>query len=247
SYMKMLYKYPQAEFPYRRLLEENARRGRDAPEYELLDTGVFTEHRYFDVFVEYAKATHNDILVRISASNRGPDPATLHLLPTLWFRNTWAWGRDPRRPSIQEDIMHSEPGILQVQARHRSLGDYLLYCEGAEELLFTENETNTLRLYGVPNPSPQVKDAFHEYLVHGNASAVNRDMEGTKAAARYARTVGPGETWVVRLRLCRHTESARSETGGSDRGKPPFAGFDEMFDTRRREADEYYEALAPVG
>src|SRR5256714_707175 len=127
SYMKMLYKYPQAEFPYRLLLEENARRGRDAPEYELLDTGVFSEHRYFDVFVEYAKATHNDILVRISASNRGPDPATLHLLPTLWFRNTWAWGRDDRRPSMQEDIMHTEPGVLQVRAHHRSLGDYLLY------------------------------------------------------------------------------------------------------------------------
>src|SRR6266852_3285287 len=165
GYMRMLYKYPQAAFPYAQLVEENRRRGKDQPEFELLDTGVFAENRYFDVFVEYAKADVEDILIRITAVNRGPDAATLHLLPSLWFRNTWSWGRDPRRPSTR--ILAGAPGSICAELQHWMYGKRWLICAGQPEVLFTENETNSRRLNGGQILS-YVKDAFHEYLIQGD-------------------------------------------------------------------------------
>ncbi|HEV2764494.1 MAG TPA: hypothetical protein VGV38_16055, partial [Pyrinomonadaceae bacterium] len=199
SYMKFLYKYPQAEFPYARLVEENRRRGKGGPEFELLDTGVFDEDRYFDVTVEYAKASPEDILVRVSATNRGPDAAPLHLLPTLWFRNAWSWNGDERRPGLRR--LNVDEGDAEViEAHHDYYGARWLHCDGAPELLFTENETNAARLYGVPNSS-YVKDGINDYLVQGERSAVNPEQRGTKVAAHYALTIAPGETATVRLRL----------------------------------------------
>jgi hypothetical protein len=192
SYMKMLYKYPHAEYPYQELLDENNRRNRHDPEYELVDTGVFNGHRYFDVFTEYAKADVEDVLIKITVANRGPEPAELHLLPTLWFRNTWSWGRDPRRPSIKKT--NSLPGALCCEVQHWQYGKRWLLCEGSPELLFTENETNNAKLFGSRNASPYVKDAFHEYLIHGNRAAVNPALCGTKMAAHYELTLGPGES-----------------------------------------------------
>src|SRR5262249_52355952 len=159
SYMKYLYKYPQAAYPYSRLVDGNRQRGRQEPEYELLDTGIFDDDRYWDVFVEYAKTSPEDILIQITVENRGPEAATLHLQPTLWFRNTWSWGGDVARPSVRE----AGPGV--IGASHAELGERFLACEGAEKLLFTENETNTARLYQIPNRTPYVKDAFNNYLV----------------------------------------------------------------------------------
>jgi hypothetical protein len=220
SYMKMLYKYPQAAFPYGWLVEETARRGRGQSEFELVDTGIFAENRYFDVFVEYAKAAPEDILIKISATNRGPDPAPLTLLPTLWFRNSWSWEEKSARPYLQKITLNSEgqpssqrdtgttPAIL---ADHPALGRYLLFCDNTpcdgpgdgpgDGLVFTENETNFQRVYGSPNPRPYVKDAFHEYIVNGQPDAVNPAQTGTKAAAVYRKTLAPGETVTVRLRL----------------------------------------------
>ena len=187
AYMKYLYKYPQAEYPYEQLIEENRRRSRLQMEYELVDTGIFDEGRYFDVVVEYAKLDAEDILIRISISNRGPEAAPIHVLPTLWFRNTWSWGRDDRRPSIAAGVgpRHPKSRVSTLIARHWELGEYILYCSDADELLFTENETNNARLFGVPSPTPYVKDAFHAYVVHGKREAVNPAATGTKAAARY--------------------------------------------------------------
>jgi hypothetical protein len=238
SYMRMLYKYPHGEFPYRWLVEENRRRGKQDPEFELIDTGVFAGDRYWDVFVEYAKAGPDDILVRISAVNRGAEPAALHLLPTLWFRNTWSWGRDQHRPSLGAESGSAENGAPAVVARHRSLGDYRLCCEGADTLLFTENETNTQRLFGAPNATPYVKDAFHAYLVEGRHEAVNPERTGTKAAALHAHTVPAGGTVTVRARLTRVGERTR---------RSPFADFDALFAQRQREADAFYAALQPAG
>src|SRR5690242_9363719 len=195
SYMKYLYKYPQAEFPYARLVEENRWRGRGAPEFELVDTGVFDQDRYFDVVVEYAKAEIDDILIRVSVTNRGPEAAECHLLPTLWFRNTWSWEAGSPKPRL------AASGPAVIEAEHETLGARWLGCEGTPELLFTENETNFQRLYGVPNPTPYVKDGINDYVVAGRADAVNLDREGTKAAARYRLRIGPGETASVRLRL----------------------------------------------
>src|ERR1700685_3425607 len=166
SYMRMLYKYPQAEFPYTRLVEENGRRNREQPEFELLDTGVFAEDRYFDVFIEYAKADVEDILIRITAVNRGPEPATLHLLPSLWFRNTWSWGKDPRRPALCKAARLENCNYVELQ--HWQYGKRWLVCAGQPQLLFTENETNYPRLFNVQGRSPYVKDAFHEYVIHKN-------------------------------------------------------------------------------
>jgi hypothetical protein len=233
SYMRMLYRYPQAAFPYGPLLEENARRRRADPEFELLDTGVFSEDRYFDVFVEYAKAAPDDILIRISATNRGPDPAPLWLLPTLWFRNTWAWGGDTPLPGLRAEAEARH----RIVARHADLGDYALDCEGVDALLFTNNDTNLQRLYGVPNPAPYVKDAFHAYVVGGDRAAVNPRQTGTKAAALYQRTLPPGATTILRLRL-----RATPSTDGAD---TPFADFDRVFADRQQEADAFYAALAP--
>ena len=195
SYMKYLYKYPQREFPYRDLVETNRRRSREELEYELLDTGVFEDDRYFDVFVEYAKDGPDDILIRITVHNRGPEAARLRVLPTLWFRNTWSWGDDDRKPSLRA----AAPGV--IEASHHDLGEYRLICDGGPELLFTENETNTQRLWGQPGASEYVKDAFHTYLISGNGRAVNPGQAGTKAAAHYTLEVPGGGSKTVRLRL----------------------------------------------
>ena len=228
SYMKYLYKYPQREYPYGDLLETNRARTRDEFEYELLDTGVFDEDRYFDVFVEYAKAGPEDILVRISVHNRGPEAAEVHLLPTLWFRNTWSSGDGSPKPVLRE----AHGGVL---ASHPDLGDYMLSCEGARELLFTENETNAERLWGRPNATPHVKDAFHRYVIAGDRGAVNPAKTGTKAAARYLLDVPAGGCEVVQLRL----------TGGS--ATQPFGKeFEKAFQQRLADANEFYDRITPV-
>ncbi|MFP3600471.1 MGH1-like glycoside hydrolase domain-containing protein [Paraburkholderia sp. SIMBA_053] len=226
SYMKYLYKYPQKEYPYRDLVETNRKRSRTEMEYELLDTGIFDEDRYFDVFVEYAKADPEDILVRISVHNRGPDAAQIRILPTLWFRNTWSWGGDDRKPSL------TEAGSGIIRATHHELRQYWLYCDGDCEALFTENESNAQRLWGVANSSPYVKDAFHDYVV-SRADAVNPAKSGTKAAAHYAVEVPAGGSKTFRLRL----RAAQMENA--------FDGFEKVFDSRIAEADEFYERIAP--
>jgi hypothetical protein len=235
SYMKYLYKYPQAAFPYGELVAENRRRDKRSLEYELLDTGVFAENRYFDVFVEYAKAGAEEILVRISVVNHGPEAAALHLLPTLWFRNTWSWGRDPRRPRLLRGAPVRDASVVEVD--HHTYGRRWLHCAGRPALLFTENETNIQRLYGAPNPSPYVKDAINEYIVHGVKEAVNPEGLGTKVAADYPLHVGPGETVTVRLRFTDSAPAAGSGPFGSD--------FDRTFADRQREADEFYGTVIP--
>ncbi|MBI3974457.1 MAG: glucosidase [Chloroflexi bacterium] len=259
SYLRMLYKYPHGAFPYAELVEENRRRARGQPEYDVIDTGIFGEGRYFDVFVEYAKAAPDDILIRMTAVNRGPDAAALHLLPTLWYRNTWSWGRAPYRPLLRRAESCGDQDTLVVEAEHRELGTYVLACEGAAALLFAENETNLHRLFGVPNPVPYVKDAFHQYVVHGDTAAVNPAAAGTKVAAHYVRTIGPGEPATIRLRLTARAAAGRAketgETGETERAKAtgaagdewehdtPFARFDAIFAQRRKEADEFYAAV----
>jgi hypothetical protein len=231
SYLSYLYKYPQSAFPYEQLLAENRRRDRTQPEYELVDTGAFAEGRYFDVAVEYAKAAPDDLWIRVRATNRGPEPAPLRLLPTLWFRNTWSWGRDPRRPALER-----APGpVPTVEARHHALGTYRLYCGEADGLLFTENETNARRLYGVADGPRYAKDAFHDHVVGGAGDAVNPAGRGTKAAASYGRAIKAGETWTVLLRL-----AADGRVTDPDR---PLAGGDAVLARRRREADQFYAAL----
>jgi hypothetical protein len=235
SYMKMLYKYPQAAYPYDLLVQQNARRNKQQPEYELLDTGVFDDHRYFDVFVEYAKAGAEDILIRISASNRGQEKAPLHILPTLWYRNTWSWVSDGSRPVLREDI-ETRPQLPTVLVEHPLLGQYCLCCEGSPELLFTENDTNCQRLFGVPNLAPYVKDAFHACLIQNNRAAVNPQKRGTKAAVHYTFSVEGGATVTVRLRLTRRTDGDVPD---------PFATFDATLEKRQQEADEFYAAFQP--
>ena len=230
SYMKYLYKYPQAAFPYQHLVDENRRRGRDQPEYELLDTGVFDEDRYFDVFVEYAKADVEDILIKISATNRGPDPARLHLLPTVWFRNTWSWGGTEPRP----DLRHV-PGAIEMN--HSTYGSRWLYYEGSPEPLFTENETNTKRLFGVENRFLCVKDGIDDYVVQGAREAVSPEPVGTKAALHYQREIGSGQTVTLRLRF------TDADLPGVKRSA--FADFDGLFALRRSEADEFYTTIIP--
>jgi hypothetical protein len=198
SYMKYLYKYPQSEFPYAKLVEGSRRRDRNDPEYELLDTGVFNDNRYFDVFVEYAKADTEDILIKITVTNRGPVAANLRVLPTVWFRNTWSWGGRKRRPELHEVRPAPYPVI---ELNHALPGNRWLQCEGSPELLFTENETNYRRIFGVETGNPHVKDSINDYVVHGCEDAVNPQHAGTKAAAHYRLTVGAGETVVVRMRL----------------------------------------------
>ncbi len=246
SYMKYLYKYPQAPFPYFDLVDTNRRRSRHEMEYELLDTGLFDEDRYFDVFVEYAKASPEDILVQITAVNRGPEQAELHLLPTIWFRNDWAmWISDPAQKPI---LMKSQgpTGASAVMAQHFSLGTYHLYCEGNAPLLFTENETNNARLIPqYPNPTPYVKDGINDYVVQGHREAVNPEQQGTKAAAHYRQMVGPGQSMTVRVRLTSHRSS---EGQGKERkgGLGPFGpAFAETFAARKQEADEFYRAVTP--
>jgi hypothetical protein len=205
SYMKYLYKYPHAAYPYADLVETNRRRSRDEWEYELLDTGVFNDDRYFDVYVEYAKAGPEDILIRITAANRGPDAAVLHLLPTLWFRNDWsAWiaesSRAAEKPKLRQ--IEAASGTSAVSATHPLLGEFIFACEGEAPLLFTENETNHERLFpGQKNESPYVKDGINDCVVQGRQGAVNPEKRGTKVAAHYRRVVGPGQSATVRLRL----------------------------------------------
>jgi len=232
SYMKYLYKYPQAEFPYVRLVEENRRRGKDQPEFELLDTGVFDDNRYFDVFVEYAKADVEDILIRITVANRAPEAASVRLLPTIWFRNTWSWEDAGKKP----ELCQSSAGVNPVVAlEHSQLGNRSLHCEGASELLFTENETNTRRLFGSGNGSQFAKDGINDYVVHGATDAVNPEHRGTKAAAHYRFTIPAGEQVSVRLRLA----------GTDIAPKTAFTSFDKTFALRKREADEFYATVIP--
>jgi mannosylglycerate hydrolase MGH1-like protein/glycosyl hydrolase family 63 len=236
SYQKALYKYPQAEFPYARLVAENRARGPQEPEFELLDTGIFDENRYFDVFVEYAKGGPNDTLIRITAFNRGPEPATLHLLPTLWFRNVWSWGRADEDYQGHRRIRRLTFNTLQ--AEHALLGRIFLVAGSGPSgeppvLLFTDNETNFARLFGTPNPSPFVKDAFHEYVIRGRNDLVNDEAQGTKAAVHYYGEVLPGAEFRVDLRLYSEDEAPVQPLGPS---------FNEMFELRIREADEFYAA-----
>ena len=233
SYLKCLYKYPHREFPYRPLLEENQRRSIEQPEYELVDTGIFAESRYFDVLVEYAKSSPEDVLIAITVSNRGPEAATLDLLPTVWFRNTW-WGPDRTRPVLA--AAKRADGRFAVELAEPYLGKRYLHAEPGAELLFTENDTNAERVFGVPNPAPYVKDAFHDYVVRGNAAAVNPARRGTKAAARYRLAIAAGATVRVRLRL---TEDPWTK------GDPFGAEFEDTFSLRKAEADEYYGAVIP--
>jgi len=228
SYMKYLYKYPQRAYPYAELAETNRRRSRNDLEFELLDTGVFDDDRYFDVFIEYAKADPEDMLIRISAYNRGPDTASLHLLPTLWFRNTWSWGGVDRRPSLS--------AVAEgIKASDSDFDEYTLFCDGNPELLFTENESNATRLWNQPNHSPYVKDAFHEYVVSGRSSAANPSKSGTKAAAHYVLQIPPAQSATIRLRL-----------QAKPRGPAFGTGFDNDFSTRVAEADEFYRCITPA-
>jgi hypothetical protein len=225
SYLKMLYKYPQRAFPYTWLVEENRRRDKAQPEFELIDTDALNENRYFDVFVEYAKAATEDILMQITVCNRGPEAADIDILPQIWFRNTWAWGYGEQKPELR-CLNQSEIGVT-----HDTLGEYRLYADGTPELLFTENETNTRRLYGYANGDSYYKDAFHESIVHGRSDAVNPAQTGTKAAVHYRISIPAGDQRVIRLRLCRGENNN------------PFSSFDRVMASRTREADEFYSEL----
>jgi hypothetical protein len=248
SYMKYLYKYPQAAFPYADLVETNKRRSRDEMEYELLDTGVFDGDRYFDVFVEYAKASPEDILVRITATNRGPDAAELHLLPPLWYRNDWAtWIADSNRAAEKPDLKQIEAaaGTSAVAATHPLLGEFILSCEGEVPLLFVENETNNARLFpDYPNTSPYVKDGINNCVVEGRQDAVDPGKQGTKVAAHYRLNVAPGDSATLRLRLTSVTpagESRKSKAAASPFGPE----FDKILASRLQEADEFYRSVTP--
>ena len=239
SYMKYLYKYPQAAYPYGNLIETNRGRNRQEFEYELLDTGVFDHDRYFDVFVEYAKASAEDILIQITVENRGPEPATLHVLPTVWFRRVWSPNGKVPRPALRQ----AADGV--IAASHPDLGEQVLSCEGAPALLFTENETNTERLFGTPNRTPFVKDGINNYIVHGRRDAVNAEQTGTKASAHYPLTVGAGESRTVRLRL--HDVALAAPAPPKDGPAGPFgSGFDAVIKARRQEADEFYASVIPA-
>ncbi|HMJ92353.1 MAG TPA: hypothetical protein VK530_21200, partial [Candidatus Acidoferrum sp.] len=225
SYLKMLYKYPQREFPYAQLVEENRRRGKEQDEFELMDTGIFDDDRYFDVFVEYAKAGPEDILMLITVHNRGPEEATIHLLPQIWFRNTWSWKLGAQKPEM------SVASKGAITAKHPELGDYQFSCEGKPEFLFCENETNARRHYGQGDAQGFFKDAFNEYVVGGNKAAVNPQKTGTKVAAHRVLSIPAGGSSSLRLRLVKASVAK------------PFANFDKIFDERRREANEFYDDL----
>ncbi len=227
SYARMLYKYPQAAFPYQQLIDENHRRGLNDREYELMDTGIFAEDRYFDVFVEYAKAGPEDVLMRITVYNRGPEAASLVLLPHVWFRNTWSWGRDAYRPEL------SQKNSTQLTATHPTLGTYQLDFDQPEEFLFTENETNVRCVFNTGTDEGYFKDAFHEYVVHGKKQAVNAANKGTKAAGLFRLTLAPGANATVRIRM---RPSAAAITNA-------FGEFGQIFSDRMKEADQFYEGI----
>src|SRR5271166_3384668 len=235
SYMKYLYKYPQSEFPYLDLINTNRGRSKTDPEYELLDTGIFNEDRYFDVFVEYAKAAPTDLLIEISVCNRGPEESVIHVLPTLWFRNLWTWWPEEPKPSMRDA---SRKNAVAIAAADASLGDYFLYCEGQPLLLFTENETNNQRLFGTANPTPYVKDGINDCVVADRQNAVNPNNTGTKAAAHYQLRVGARATAVIRLRLT-------NVAAGSE--EPFGTRFPQILEARRREANEFYRSITPPG
>jgi hypothetical protein len=231
SYMKYLYKYPHAAFPYEQLVNENRQRDKRQAEFELVDTGVFHENRYFDVEIEYAKSDVEDILIQIRATNRGPEAAKLRLLPTIWFRNTWSWARDGKRPEMRMDNATKSA----IQLEHAELGEYWLHCDGSPEILFTENETNAKRLWGSENKSSFAKDGINDYVVNDVKDAVNPDRKGTKAAAHYDISIASGQTAIIRLRL----KKSESKPGKA------FEKFDETFEARRKEADEFYSTIIP--
>ncbi|MHB8639070.1 MAG: MGH1-like glycoside hydrolase domain-containing protein [Candidatus Acidiferrales bacterium] len=238
SYLKCLYKYPHAAFPYEQLLTENHQRTRKDPEFELMDTGIFNENRYFDVYVEYAKASAEDILIRISAVNRGPETAPLHLLPTLWFRNTWAWGNTVRQANVKR--ISSPAGTAIIEAHQSDYGNRWLIVEGSPELLFTENETNTERLYNVKNKTPYVKDGIHNCIVYGKKDVVNPAQTGTKVAAHYSLQVKPGASISIRLRLTDQSPIPQSGKSKSTEGESFGQAFETTFAERIKEADEFY-------
>jgi hypothetical protein len=236
SYMKYLYKYPQAAYPYDDLVKTNTSRSRLELEYELLDTGVFTDDRYFDVFVEYAKESAEDILIQVTVHNRGPESAKLHLLPTLWFRNTWSWGRGGEKPALK--FLKADKKYSVTEASHGEMGSHYLYVEGASEMLFTENETNFERIFGQSNASPYVKDGINNFIVHGQTGAVNSAQTGTKTAAHYQMEIDPGAESVIRLRLNRTAPTANYDPFGKN--------FDKTFKSRLKEADEFYASITPL-
>ncbi|GET41680.1 MGH1-like glycoside hydrolase domain-containing protein [Microseira wollei] len=229
AYMKYLYKYPQKAFPYTQLVQENQRRGYRDPEFELVDTGIFDNNEYFDVFVEYAKASDEDILIQIAIVNQAAETKNLHILPTLWFRNTWSWEENSKKPILRK----SQSNV--IDAFHPTLGQRCLYCENAKTLLFTENETNYERLFGIKNNSPYVKDGINDCIVNNQIEAVNPEQIGTKAAADYELTIGAGSTQILRLRLTDNTELLE-----------PFGTyFEVIFHQRKQEADEFYQRISP--
>jgi hypothetical protein len=239
SYMKYLYKYPQSAFPYLDLVTTNRQRNRYQLEYELLDTGIFNQDRYFDVFVEYAKESPEDFFIKITVFNRGADAATIHVLPTLWFRDTWSSAENAKRPELRRTNAHG--GIAAIVASEPALGEFILYAEDNPELLFTENETNNRRIFGSPNATPYVKDAFHSYVVDGDKKAVNPEEIGTKAAAHYDLSIEPRQPKEIRLRLMKTSPADVSKSF-------PIFGtrFDEVMKARQREADEFYELITPA-
>ena len=244
SFMQGLYRYPHGRFPYEALIEENGRRGRGEPEYELLDTGIFTGDRFCDVEVDYAKQAPDDILIRLRVTNRGPDPHTLHLLPTLWFRNTWSWGGDEPRPSIRpvppDSGSASAVPWRTLAAHHPAMGPFWLHAEApagaAPALLVTDNETNARRLFGVDNPGPYVKDGINDCVVAGERGAVHPEGLGTKASLHYVLPLAAGETRVLRLRLADRRLTA----------DPLGAEFDAVFRLRQQEADAFYDRPPPA-
>jgi hypothetical protein len=242
SYMKYLYKYPQSAYPYENLVQTNRQRSRNELEYELIDTGIFDEDRYFDVFVEYAKQSPEDILIQISVYNRGPEIASLHVLPTLWFRNTWSWSEAVPQPSLK--AVNGTPGVYVIATSHPELGDRYLYCQGDASLLFTENETNTQRIFGMSNSSLYVKDGINNYVVGGQQDAVNPEQVGTKAAAHFRLSLRPGEGQVIRLRLTPTSPEALAKARAKA-ARDPFGRFDAILSDRLYEADEFYDSVTP--
>ncbi len=240
SYLKCLYKYPQRAFPYTDLAQTSRSRGKLDLEYELLDTGIFDQDRYFDVIVEYAKGAHDDIVMLVTAHNRGPDTASLHLLPTLWFRNTWSWGDEVAKPTLT--AVDGISGVAAARASHPELGEWLLCVDASAGLLFCENETNNERLFGSPNASRYVKDAIDDYIVHGAGDAVNPKRTGTKVAADHVLEIAAGGSASIRLRL---TASDGSAAGGAPKSKPLGSGFDRVLKARRSEADQFYATVIP--
>jgi len=243
SYMKYLYKYPQGEFPYGELVTTNQKRTRHDFEYELLDTGIFDGDKYFDVCVEYAKESPEDILIKISVWNRGPEPASLHILPTLWFRNTWSWSEGTVRPILLS--VQGVKGVSVVSASHPELGDRFLYCEGDVPLLFTENETNSERIFGTPNRTPYVKDAVNDCVIHEKSGKVNPGGRGTKVSPHYRLTTNPGQCQVVRLRLNKIAPKDLNSAYAAAKGNPFGADFDAVVKTRIEEADQFYATVIP--